>query len=187
MSLLASPFCPACERSRDHVPARAACPYCTCPPHAEVQFIRQSRPGLNLLALLGVLLCVAAVPGRDVGRWTPAALFGLGACTLLARVFIAGPARRAVLWAEGGVLLDAHDAPRPLDWQRTRAVTLDAGSRSVICTPSAGGDIVEIPIAFFGTARRAADFVAQAGRRVTAAQSGQVTSGPSPSGPRDGA
>jgi hypothetical protein len=157
MAIAAYKHCPACERPRGDLGMGQACPTCGCPPTDELTIIHQQRPAAGALLIAGAILFLLAVPGKEFGRWTPAALFLLGVMLLVSAALTVRRRNRAVLWPAGFTLITWQDPPLTATWNEFSGITFDESRARIVLSRRDGG-VSEIPIQSFGTARRAATF-----------------------------
>ncbi|MCB9866209.1 MAG: hypothetical protein H6816_06190 [Phycisphaerales bacterium] len=162
-----TPRCPACSRPRHHLSNTQVCPVCGCPPYVRVEVLRFPQPARVVFIVVGVVLCGAALTGRDWGRWTPPTLLALGVLVLLTQWFILRRPRRAALWDEGLAVFEGRDVVCRLNAAQISSVRLDEVAEAVVLVLN-DAPILEIPAVFFGAHARALDFVEAVRRQMAA-------------------
>lgn len=95
---------------------------------------------------------------RPLGRWEPATLLALSACTVLTWGVIRRRRRKVVLWEGGFVLLGHRKAPEPRLWRDVAEIRWSSDDQTLECVSADESLVMSIPVDFFGTSRRAERF-----------------------------
>ena len=162
--LLENTHCLVCDCPLGDLRIGQACPTCGYRVGLRKQTVHQANTSTTTMLIIGIGLFLVAVSGKPVGRWEPLQLMMLSACVLLTWRVIAGRKRKAVLWDRGFVLMDREGSPKCFLWKDVRRVRTNAQYAEIDFLSEDGHRFDSVEIAFFGSHRRAEEFVASAAK-----------------------